>query len=332
MLSLALGAFAVTVCSGAPPAPPAVATFSNGRVLASDFVRVYRAYLKHYAPDGITGPLAEAFGAPALVVESIIDAELFAREAETRGFTAAQDAGPEARQAELVEQLIEALKRANTVSDDEAAERAAQVADRLQATIYEASTDDFLDEVPAPDKGEVETWTSRHESELRDAYERYASQEAQKSSIAEKLWRRDRARALARIEARRILAEARRGPPFAGVDPSWLTSTREINRTASDAASLPDVPELRAALFARKSPGVVNKVFERGESVFVVAVTRRSRTRVSAEDRARARLEIERERLTETIETLRQSLRSQANIVIDTGALNRLSSEIEREE
>jgi peptidyl-prolyl cis-trans isomerase D len=185
----------------------AVATVNGTDIPLRDFQRAYGAQLDGLRRQGVPTELARQFGMHKQVLDQLVNGELLAQAAESRG-VAASDADllallkkqPEfqkdgqfdferyqeiirnyegttevAYEAKLRRQLsaqrmLELVESSVMVSDDEVKAKYQKEGDTAKATFVRFAPTMFADKVGAPKKAEVEAWVKAHEADIAAAY------------------------------------------------------------------------------------------------------------------------------------------------------------------
>jgi peptidyl-prolyl cis-trans isomerase D len=163
-----------------------------------------------------------------------------------------------------------------------------------------------------------------------------------REEIAAQLWKRERAKALARQEAERALAELKAGKdltalypaqdqaagalPFELVQKPQATETGTFNAAVATIPRLGPAPELLPDLFARTTTGPLDRVYPAGDAHVVATITERKQP--ADEDfeaqKEELRAEARQAKQYELREQFLKSLREQGRVVMNQDAVDQL--------
>ncbi len=182
----------------------------NGKdIPLRDFARAYSGQLAELRQRGIPPELAKQFGMHTQVLGRLVDTELLAQAAETRGLSASDkdlrdflvkqpafqkegkfdmesyqdwvrqyegstevDFETKLRRQLSAERMLQLVEASVVVSDDEVKARYLRDGNAAKATFVKFSPTMFVDKVTPPKAPEIATWVAAHDAEVKAAYEK----------------------------------------------------------------------------------------------------------------------------------------------------------------
>lgn len=182
----------------------------NGKdIPLRDFARAYSTQLAEMRQRGITAELAKQFGMHTQVLGRLVDTELLAQAAETRGLSASDkdlrdflikqpafqkdgrfdiesyqdwvrqfegstdvDFEQKLRRQLSAERMLQLVEASVVVSDDEVKARYLRDGNAAKATFVRFTPAMFAEKVAPPKAAELSAWSAAHETELKEAYEK----------------------------------------------------------------------------------------------------------------------------------------------------------------
>jgi peptidyl-prolyl cis-trans isomerase D len=183
------------------------ATVNGKEVPLKNFTRVYVSQLQRYKAQGLTSQLARQLGLHTQVLEQLINEEVLAQAAESRGIVASDDElidvlkhnpdfqkdghfdvetykfvmsqyyrrTPEDFEAEVrrdlsAQKLLAMVEGGAVVSEDEVKTRYFKEYNKANLTFVKFSPTHFAEKVPPPKPAEVEAWAAKNEDKIASYY------------------------------------------------------------------------------------------------------------------------------------------------------------------